>query len=243
MTTSTAEYDAFGRQTKATDAGGATTTVAHTPATGQEPTKTVTTNDLGHVTTDISDPLRSVTTATVDPNGKRTDMEYDALGRLIKAWEPAWSKADHPKTPSAEFAYSVTRTKPTVTTSKTINRNGEYESSYTFYDGLLREREAQSTALGTGGKGRVVSETFYDTRGQAWKAYSPYYAEGHRPPPWSPVTTPRCRRQPRSASTAPAARPPRSRCATATRRAVPPASTAATAPRSSRPRATPRPPR
>ncbi|UKL04222.1 RHS repeat domain-containing protein [Streptomyces sp. NBU3104] len=178
VTTSTAEYDAFGRQTKATDAGGATTTVAHTPATGQEPTKTVTTNDLGHVTTDISDPLRSVTTATVDPNGKRTDMEYDALGRLIKAWEPAWSKADHPKTPSAEFAYSITRTKPTVTTSKTINRNGEYESSYTFYDGLLREREAQSTALGTGGKGRVVSETFYDTRGQAWKAYSPYYAEG-----------------------------------------------------------------
>ncbi|GGZ33946.1 RHS repeat domain-containing protein [Streptomyces poonensis] len=178
VTTSTNVYDAYGRQTRTTDAEGAPTRIEFTPPTGQTPTQTVTTNVLGHTSTEITDPLRGVTTATIDANGKRTDMDYDALGRLTKAWDTGWPKADHPDQPSAEFAYSITRTKPTVVTSRTINLDGAYDTAYTFYDGLLRARETQSLALGTGGAGRVVTETLYDTRGQVWKTYSPYYADG-----------------------------------------------------------------
>lgn len=45
-----------------------------------------------------------------------------------------------------------------------------------LYDGLLRQRETQTPALGT--TNRLVAETLYDTRGFAWKSYAAYYADG-----------------------------------------------------------------
>ncbi|WP_307847162.1 RHS repeat-associated core domain-containing protein [Streptomyces sp. F63] len=182
VTVSTATYDAFGRQTAATDASGATTTISRTPAAGQTPTETVSTNELGHATAEFTDPLRGTITASVDANDKRTDVEYDALGRVLRAWAPGWAKADHPAQPSAEYAYRISRTSPNVVTAKTINRLGEYDTSYTFYDGLLRQRETQSPAIGDAG-GSVITENLYDTRGQTRKTYGAYYA------PVKPSTT------------------------------------------------------
>ncbi|WP_415949940.1 RHS repeat domain-containing protein [Streptomyces sp. KLOTTS4A1] len=177
VTVSKAAYDAYGRQTEATDAAGATTTTAYTPTTGQIPTETTTTNALGHTAKTITDPRRGLTTATVDANGKRTDMEYDALGRLLKGWGPGWAKADHPTQPTAEFAYRVSRSEPNVVTTKVLNYQGYYETSYTFYDGLTRPRQTQTAAIGVS-DGRIVTETRYDTRGQVWKSYGAYYAAG-----------------------------------------------------------------
>ncbi|MFP8887588.1 RHS repeat domain-containing protein [Streptomyces mangrovi] len=177
ITVNTATYDQYGRQLTATDATGETTSTAYTPATGQAPHTTTATNALGHTETTHTDPRRAVTTAVVDANGKRTDLAYDALGRLTKAWEPGWSKADHETKPAVEFAYRVSKTDPTVVTTKTLRNDGSYATAHTFYDGLLRERETQSPAAGVT-NGKVVTEKLYDTLGRVWKNYSPYYASG-----------------------------------------------------------------
>ncbi|MFJ3967804.1 RHS repeat domain-containing protein [Streptomyces parvus] len=160
-----------------TDAAGGRTTTAYTPATGQAPTETVTTNALGHATKVMTDPRRGLATATVDVNGKRTDLEYNALGQLIKGWNTAWTKADHPTVPVAEFAYAISKTEPNVVTNKILNYQGAYDTSYSFYDGLLRPRQTQSPAIGASGN-RLVTETRYDTRGQVWKTYGTYFATG-----------------------------------------------------------------
>ncbi len=119
-----------------------------------------------------------MTTSTVDANGKRSDVDYDALGRVTKVWGPGRSKADHPNAPATQYSYTLSRTLPNVVTTKELNHQGEYLTSYTFYDGLLRPRQTQSPAVGTSGTGRVVTETRYDTRGQAWKSYDAYHATG-----------------------------------------------------------------
>ncbi|MEW2708746.1 RHS repeat-associated core domain-containing protein [Streptomyces koyangensis] len=182
VTTNTAEYDQYGRQTKATDASGATTTVAYTPATGQAPTSTTSTNALGHATTTHTDVLRGLATAVVDANGKRSDAEHDALGRVIKVWDSGWTKAAHANAPLAEYTYAVSKTKPTVITARSLNYQAGYDTSYTFYDGMLRPRETQQKPVGTS-TGVIVSETLYDTKGRAWRSYDPYYVAG------SPSTT------------------------------------------------------
>jgi RHS repeat-associated protein len=177
ITVNTATYDQYGRQLTATDAKGETTRTAYTPATGQNPTTTVATNALGHTETTHTDPRRGVTTAVVDANDKRTDLVYDALGRLTKAWEPGWSKAAHETKPIAEFAYRINKTDPVVVTTKALRNDGSYSTTHTFYDGLLRERQTQAPAVGVL-DGRVVTEKLYDTLGRVWKSYSPYYASG-----------------------------------------------------------------
>ncbi|MDX3772472.1 RHS repeat protein, partial [Streptomyces sp. AK08-01B] len=115
-------------------------------------------------------------TAEVDANSKRTDAVYDGLGRLLKVWQPGWAKADHADQPSAEYSYTISRTDANAVTTKTLKQNGDYSTTYTLYDGLLRERQTQAPATGT--QNRVVTETMYDTRGWAWQSYSAYYATG-----------------------------------------------------------------
>ncbi|WP_437033521.1 RHS repeat domain-containing protein [Streptomyces sp. enrichment culture] len=177
ITVSKAAYDAYGRQTEVIDMAGAKTTIAYTPATGQAPTETVTTNDLGHTSKAITDPRRGLVTATVDANGKRSDVEYDALGRITRGWAPGWARADHPTLPAAEFIYRVSKTEPNAVTTKVLNYQGAYDTSHALYDGLMRPRQTQTAAIGSSGN-RLVTETRYDTRGQVWKTYGTYFATG-----------------------------------------------------------------
>ncbi|WP_435209914.1 RHS repeat domain-containing protein [Streptomyces sp. bgisy034] len=177
ITVSTTTYDQYGRQLTATDAKGGKTTVAYTPATGQSPQQTLTTNAVGHTHTVYTDPRRGSTTATTDANGKRTDASYDAFGRLTQVWEPGWAKADHPTQPSASYSYRISKTEPNLVTTKTLQYDGSYATSHRFLDGLLRERETQVVAIGDP-DGRVVTETLYNTLGQVTKTYGSYYASG-----------------------------------------------------------------
>ncbi len=62
-------------------------------------------------------------------------------------------------------------------TEQRLDYQGEYLTTYTFYDGLLRSRETQGRAVGRP-QGKVVSETLYDTAGRAWKSYTPYFTDG-----------------------------------------------------------------
>nr|WSX50858.1 RHS repeat protein [Streptomyces sp. NBC_00974] len=174
LTTARHTYDQHGRELTETDALGNTTTTAYTPATGVPPTAKSETNALGHTVTTEYDPLRGIATGLVDANGKRTDAVQDGIGRTLQVWLPGWSKASHATQPSVAYAYAISQTQANAVTTKTLLQDGSYRTTYSLYDGLLRERQIQAPATGTANS--VMTETHYDTRGWAWKTYGTYYA-------------------------------------------------------------------
>ncbi|WP_406302322.1 polymorphic toxin-type HINT domain-containing protein [Streptomyces sp. NBC_00885] len=173
-------YDQYGRALAATDAYGKTTSTAYTPATGEGPNSTLLTNPLGHTATTKLDPLRGQPTQVTDANGKVTTTAYDALGRAIKVWIPTRSAASYPNAPSHVFDYLVRKDGPIVVTSKSLDHNSEYQTGYAFFDGLLRPRQSQEKSPDHAG--RLVSETLYNTRGEAWSTSGTYFAEGAAEP-------------------------------------------------------------
>ncbi|WP_308405116.1 RHS repeat-associated core domain-containing protein [Streptomyces sp. B93] len=180
ITAATTSYDAYGRPVSVTDAQNRAMTTEYVPATGM-PTKMVVTNPLGHTLTTEIDAKRGVETAEIDTNGNRTDIAYDALGRVTKVWEPGRGKDQYPDSPSAAYEYRISRTEAPAVTTRELRGDGSTETSYTLYDGLLRERQTQMPVLGGTG-GRVLTETLYDSRGLEWKVYDDYYATGDPEP-------------------------------------------------------------
>ncbi len=163
-------YDAYGRTVERTDGAGAKASIEYSPATGPA-TKVTTTNALGHVSVDELAPEWGSPVAEVGPNGERTDAEYDPLGRLTKVWFPGQSKAAGDK-PSVEYGYAYRTDAPTVVTTKSLRDDDGYNVSYDLYDGLLRERQTQIPASGGG---RVLTDTWYDSRGLQAKTNAAYY--------------------------------------------------------------------
>ncbi|MFD4860645.1 hypothetical protein [Streptomyces atratus] len=107
-------YDSYGRVRSTSDSSGASSTTVFTPATTTKPdTLTVTGTELvagvpssaQSVVTEF-DGVRSLPTATVDANGKRSEAEFDALGRLTKAWLANRPKASSP-TPNLEYSKRI----------------------------------------------------------------------------------------------------------------------------------------
>ncbi|MET9837362.1 polymorphic toxin-type HINT domain-containing protein [Streptomyces virginiae] len=171
--TGTSTHDAYGRITSATDVYGAVTRTAYTPAAGGIVTKVATTNQLGHTTVNELDAGRGVPLAEEDANKRRTSMRYDALGRLTKAWSP--DRDPDTTIPDAEFSYDIrpgSADAPVVITNKTLLESGNYRVRYDLYDGSLRLRQTQQQALDGG---RVLTDTFYDSRGQVRMENGGYY--------------------------------------------------------------------
>ncbi len=170
VTASTSTFDAYGRPKKITDATGQQTTTAYTPEYG--PLKQVTsTNALGHVSTGYFEPAWGLSTASVDANGRRADLAYDALGRMVSAWTPGHPKAT--SKPDAVFEYAYNTNAPSVVTAKRLQDDEKtYLVSYTLYDGLFRERQTQSQSPAGGW---LISDTFYDSRGLPYKTNGAYW--------------------------------------------------------------------
>ncbi|MFI6051587.1 polymorphic toxin-type HINT domain-containing protein [Streptomyces violascens] len=158
-----------------------TTTTLYTPTTGR-PTKVVTTTPPATVgnaasaqtTTAYYDLLRGLPTVTIDQAARRNDVLYDALGRPLKAWKPNRSRVDG-VTPNTEFRYSNDANAIQSVTTLSLNNDGTQDATNTLYDGFGRVRQTQ--AAGQDG-GRILTDTFFDERGQAKLAYAPYYATG-----------------------------------------------------------------
>ncbi|WP_305783033.1 RHS repeat-associated core domain-containing protein [Symbioplanes lichenis] len=167
-------YDVHGRPTSTTDARGGTTTTAYTPATDGPVTSTLTKNPLLHELTTVIEPAWGTTTATVDPNDKRTDFAFDALGRLTSVWQPGRDKGSD--TPDVKYDYDLNIDAPSVVTTSTLNAAEGYVTSYALYDGLLRPRQTQ-TASPSGG--RIVTESFYDSAGREVLSYGAYHTTGN----------------------------------------------------------------
>ncbi|MFB6824090.1 RHS repeat-associated core domain-containing protein [Streptomyces virginiae] len=170
-------YDLYGRVLAAADAFGKVTATAFAPATGEVATATTTTNPLGHTVTTQLD-LRGQATKVTDANGKVTTTAYDALGRVTKVWAPNWTAEANPDLPSRVFEYTVRNDGPNVVTSKTLTHDKKYSVVHSIQDGLLRERQTQTPTRTPEKGGRLVTETFYDTRGLAWRSSGAYYADG-----------------------------------------------------------------
>ncbi|MFC4055973.1 polymorphic toxin-type HINT domain-containing protein [Actinomadura syzygii] len=173
-------YDKFGRPLTVTDAADRTTTTRYTDTVGLTTKTTQITppakqGDATTAQTTVQeiDPARGQATAKIDANSLRTDLLYDSLGRLQKVWLPDRSKSKG-DVPNLEYAYQVADGKIVAVTAKTLANDGKQRPSVELFDGLLRSRQKQSP----GPEGRLITDTFYDARGQVASTYATYSAAG-----------------------------------------------------------------
>ncbi|MHB9856591.1 RHS repeat-associated core domain-containing protein [Streptomyces krungchingensis] len=166
--TSTTDYDVLGRPTavkNTNDLKVASTT--YVPTTAGPLTSTVVADAKTYATTTNVDFATGAPLKATDPNSKVTEREYDSLGRLTKIWLPNRSRALN-KTPNYVYAYNLTNSAMSWVSTGTLKGDGSgYNTSYEFYDSLLRSRQVQTpTPVG----GRLLSLTLYDDRGLAISA-------------------------------------------------------------------------
>ncbi|MFJ1805193.1 MULTISPECIES: polymorphic toxin-type HINT domain-containing protein [unclassified Streptomyces] len=198
QTTSAVSYDGAGRVTDAYDATGQKTHTDFTPAWSGSGNNTNATakssvNSRNWQVGSTLDALRGLPLESVDANGRKTDMTYDALGRRTAVWLPGRDKSAG-QSADETFAYAIdpgavpapggTVTQPgapTTVTSKTLREDGTYATSITLYDGMLQPRQTQSTAMGDSDAGRVISDTFYDSHGWQTTSYAAYSEPNNLP--------------------------------------------------------------
>ncbi|MFE7043283.1 polymorphic toxin-type HINT domain-containing protein [Streptomyces atratus] len=172
-----ADFDIFGRPLKVTDAAGTSTTMFYTETDGLT-TKKTETNSFGWVTSTEYARSWGSPAAQTDMNGKRSDLGYDALGRLTGVWMPDRPR-DENFPPSIKYTYLVRKNAPVAIKTEKIEKFDQtvpyYGTEYALYDGLLRPRQQQSE--GPGG-GRIIADTLYDGRGNIVQTNSDYYATG-----------------------------------------------------------------
>ncbi|WP_428951511.1 polymorphic toxin-type HINT domain-containing protein [Streptomyces sp. cg35] len=168
----TTDFDALGRPLKVTNADGQSTTTAYTPTAAGPVTKTITTDPKGFKETSFLDPRSGQPLRTYDANLKKTELVYDALGRLTQVWLPNRDRGGESATfgPNTKFAYHLSNTDAPWVSTAVLKRDGtSYATSYAVYDSLLRPLQSQSeTATG----GQLLTDTRYDTRGLAYETYA-----------------------------------------------------------------------
>ncbi|WP_440351713.1 polymorphic toxin-type HINT domain-containing protein [Melissospora conviva] len=182
VTVATATFDQFGRPTTASDGSGAVTDIAYTETNGLTtkkvetgPPVTVGTSEVRFVASTEYSPAWGKPTAQIDWNGKRTDVVYDKLGRVLHVWLPDRPKASTADKPSVRYTYAVQDRIPVSVKTEKLNVAGGYDASYEIYDGFLRIRQTQEP--GPDGN-RIVAETFYTATGQIDKVNDVFYVLG-----------------------------------------------------------------
>ncbi|WP_062428633.1 RHS repeat-associated core domain-containing protein [Herbidospora daliensis] len=173
----TTTYDANGRATSATDSLNRTTKTQYVPDKAGPVTEVKTTNALDHTASSLMEAAWQVPTTVTDAGGRKTELEYDGAGRLTKVWLPGRAKSE---AANILYAYKVRNTAPSVTTTKKLlpDGTGRYQTSTVLFDALLRQRQAQSQAVGGG---RVIADTVYDSRGLVAWSSDPYYHDTSGP--------------------------------------------------------------
>ncbi|WP_192583588.1 RHS repeat-associated core domain-containing protein [Streptomyces albicerus] len=177
----TATYDSLGRGLTVKDTNDLTT--AHTtyvPA-GTGPLTSTTVEDAKtYKTTTLVDFTTGSPTKITDSNGKVTESTYDSLGRTTQVWLPDRLRILDAK-PNYVYAYHVTSAESDIswvsTASPTGNGTG-YNTTYEFYDSLLRSRQVQTRSPAGG---RLISLTLYDSRGLAVGTRSDIWDSGSAP--------------------------------------------------------------
>lgn len=176
----TTTYDTLGRPKVVTDAHDTpVSSTTYLPESAGPLTSTVVLDAKLNKTTTVLDFATGAALKVTDPNNKVTESEYDSLGRIVKLWLPNRSKLLG-KTPNYVYDYHVTSDESTmswVSTGTLKNDGSGYNTTYEFYDSLLRSRQTQAP---TPQGGRLITLTLYDARGLAvsqqsdiWDSTSP----------------------------------------------------------------------
>lgn len=164
---STTTYDLLGRPTTVRDTNDlAVSTTSYIPEDTGPLTSTSAENAKKFKTTSTLDFATGAELKVTDPNKKVTESEYDSLGRVTKMWLPNRQKVLNAR-PNYVYDYHLTSNPKNMSwvSTGTLSANGSgYNTSYEFYDSLLRSRQVQTP---TPQKGRLISLTQYDTRGLA----------------------------------------------------------------------------
>ncbi|MFG2569224.1 RHS repeat domain-containing protein [Streptomyces sp. NPDC048567] len=181
QTTTTTTYDtataALGRPLTVTDAKGNTTTTTYYPAAGGPLTSTIVAppklpNGQQHRVYTYYDPARATVTYTLDPNLKKTENTYDALGRITATWAPNRSKSAN-DAPTAAYGYHYERTGQPWTSVSTLKADGKtYKTAYSITDSLLRPIQTQTPSVSGG---RILTDIRYDSRGLTVDSHADLY--------------------------------------------------------------------
>ncbi|MGW7788423.1 RHS repeat-associated core domain-containing protein [Streptomyces tricolor] len=172
-------YDTLGRPKTVTDTNDLTVaSTTYTPADTGPLTTTTVADAKTYATQTQLDFATGATLKVSDPNGKVTESEYDSLGRITKLWLPNRLKVLN-KTPNYVYAYHVTSADMSWVSTGTLRHDGSgYNTSYEFYDSLLRSRQVQAP---TPRGGRLISLTEYDARGLAVSQHSDIWDSTSQP--------------------------------------------------------------
>ncbi|MDT0267661.1 polymorphic toxin-type HINT domain-containing protein [Streptomyces sp. DSM 44915] len=165
--------------TRTTRDDGRTVTTAYQPTTGIPTTVTQTSppadpDDPETAQTAVTElhPQRALPIRTIDTNDHHTSLRYDALGRTSHIW---LADRDPDDTPSYQFDYRFVEGSPVAVRTRTIGVDGEQDSSYVLYDGLLRERQTQDPGPEDG---RLLTDTLYNELGLPERTHAPYHGSG-----------------------------------------------------------------
>ncbi|WP_082859859.1 RHS repeat-associated core domain-containing protein [Alloactinosynnema sp. L-07] len=167
--TSSTVYDGAGRPTSLTNALGKVSTIAYTPAAGGILSQIRNTNPKNQSATVHLEPSRGLTVATIDLSSRRTDVDYDALGRLTAVWMPGRAKA--PTTdPNVRYEYLLRNDGHSAVTTKKLvdyNTGTNYVTSIKLFDSIGQPRQIQTDDVSdpNGVSNRVAATMFYDSHG------------------------------------------------------------------------------
>ncbi|MGO1055275.1 polymorphic toxin-type HINT domain-containing protein [Crossiella sp. CA198] len=175
---SESRFDPYGRTIETTDVDKKKSSTAYSPAAGLPVRTITTTNQVQHTSVKTLEPAWAIPVAETGPNGERADLAYDPLGRMSKVWPPHKPKVNEATPASTEYSYEYRPGKPTAVTTKSLQEKGGHTISVTLYDGMLRPRQTQAPSVSGG---RVLSDTWYDSRGLAWKTNGAYYNQDSGP--------------------------------------------------------------
>ncbi|WP_234329526.1 MULTISPECIES: RHS repeat-associated core domain-containing protein [unclassified Streptomyces] len=158
-------YDTLGRPRNVTDTNDAPVSSTTYMPVDSGPLTSMTVEDAKtYKTTTNLDFATGATLKVTDPNNNVTESEYDSLGRITKLWLPNQLKLLG-KAPNYVYDYHVTSSAMSWVSTGSLSINGSgYNTTYEFYDSLLRSRQVQTP---TPQGGRLISLTEYDTRGLA----------------------------------------------------------------------------
>ncbi|MFG1625395.1 RHS repeat-associated core domain-containing protein [Kribbella sp. NPDC049227] len=173
-------YDDQGRVKTETDPLGKVSTSAYAPATGYPTDGVTVTNPLNQSTVTVLSPAFGQAVKVKDLNGKVTESDYDALGRLVAVWRPTEPRSGG--TASSTFSYVTPATGitaptgPTLVTSRQLQSgtgtSAVWLSSYEYDDGFGSAVESQTPAPQGG---RAVTVTRNDSRGLSTLESQPFY--------------------------------------------------------------------
>ncbi|MFI5733540.1 RHS repeat-associated core domain-containing protein [Kribbella sp. NPDC051587] len=168
----TATFDQYGRRTSMSNAANQTSRISFEPAYGPL-TKVTQTAPNGLQSSEEYEPAWGSRIATTGPDGKRTDLTLDPVGRTAKVWNPGHPKATSPA--DVEYEYLLRGDASSAVTTRARLANGKYDVTYELYDGLQRLRQTQE---GTPAGGRLVTDYRYDSRGRQSIVSGAYYNDG-----------------------------------------------------------------